>query len=152
LANIIGTVAGEFVSQKDIEFILIKARVFGDRFLALAFKRDTYNCFVTLKGSNPPWYEYVKYAFGNLPEDDLLLTFMVDMQCISWQPDSDDEEEVVHRVPLPPAFLVRVMIRNYELKETPMARQDIDLCSYHYHESDKEREACPQRKKLGVKS
>jgi hypothetical protein len=142
IAKIIGTIAGESKSKKDIELVLIKACVFGGRFLAWTFKRDIHNFYVTYKERKPPWYENVKYAFENLDEDDILLKFMVDMQCITWHPDADGkDEEVVHRVLLPSAFLVRVMIRNYELKKSPVAKKDVKLCSYHSHE---ERKACPQ--------
>jgi hypothetical protein len=144
---IIGAVAENPTMRRNIDLVLLKSCVFGDRFLASAFKRDTHNHYVTWRNCFPPWYEHVTYAFENLKEDDPMLSFIVDMQCIVWNPIMDEEDEVSDRDMTPQKFWVRVMLRNFELKKSFIAQNNTNLCSYHCHESDEERDACPQNSK-----
>jgi hypothetical protein len=87
----------------------------------------------------------VNFAFGNLKEDDKLLTFLVDTHCLHWNPDMDDEEEKLLRPRLPNSFLVQVMFTYYEWKERRSNAKPLDICSYHIHESDAERSTCPHK-------
>jgi hypothetical protein len=134
-------------TRKRAHHVLVKACVFGDGFLAPGFKREAHNLFVNLKGRKPASYEHIAYAFDNLGEDDLLLNYLVDLQCIAWTPPMDDDvDEMTWRDVVPTKVLIRVMLRYYELKLSPMGESDMNLCSYHHHESDEEREACHKNK------
>jgi hypothetical protein len=103
-----------------VALFIIRACVFGDRFLASGFKRDVHNLFVSLKGRGPAIYKHINYAFDHLREDAALLSYLVDLQCISRDPTMDGSHEI--------------------------AKESMNLCSYHCHESDKEREACHKKK------
>lgn len=122
--------------------LVLKAYVFGDRFMAQKFKDHARNLCVNLVGEASPFYELVIYAFPNLCADDPLLDFLVDMPCLLWDPTCDRGEQPALRDKLPNHFLVRVMLRNFELKKQPIAIEDINLCSYHVHDSKEEREDC----------
>jgi hypothetical protein len=126
--------------RKFVLYLLVKSCAFGDRFLAPKFKQDSHNQLVNLSKS-APFYELVNYAFKNLNEDDELLRFFVDSHCYHWYPELDDADEQIVRAQLPNPFLVRVMIKLFELKKSSMT-QCLDKCSYHYHGSDEERRNC----------
>jgi hypothetical protein len=130
-------------------FLSVKSYVFGDRFMALNFKRIARNHHIDLKSESAPWYKHAIYAFANLQGDDPFLAYLVDMHCICWYPEVDETDEVETRAELPNLFLVRVMLRSHELKDIPATKlkRDLNLCtSYHDHESDKERQECPSYK------
>lgn len=100
----------------------------------------------------PPWYEHVVYAFSTLSGADPMLRYLVDLQSVAWRPQSDSVSgEDALRAELPNLFLVQVMIRNYELRASPVAKQDFDVCSFHDHESDEERKKCPRYTALAQK-
>jgi hypothetical protein len=146
-----------FTDFKDIvtcDFLTLKSCIFGDRFLAPKFKEAAHNAFVDLRGHNPPMYEHVIYAFEHLQEEDLMLALLVDTHSMYWQPVYFKAEQELQQAELPHSFLLRVMTRTYELKTNnglPGAQGNgfsgIDICSYHYHDSEYEREACPVYKK-----
>jgi hypothetical protein len=134
-------------------FLLLKACVFGDRFLARDFKilaHNTYVDIITIKTylySIP--YRQVIYAFANLKDDEPILKFMVDSQTYKWEKDWDDEEEKALLTQLPHEFLVRVMHGFAERRALKDAEEDdgqspegLEACTYHIHASEEERKEC----------
>lgn len=132
------------------EFLAIKAYVFGDRFMAPQLRCHTRNLYVNLKADDCCFYEHVIYAYANLLEEDPLLKYMVNLQCISWGPSADSVEEQTLRLQLPTLFSVQVMLRANELRETTVKklRADFNPCAYHEHESEEERKVCPENKQV----
>lgn len=128
---------------KHNRLLLLKACVFGDRFMAFSFKKAAHNQYID-SSNFVLWYEHVIYAFGNLAGDDLLLKAMVGLHCYQWSPDQDEEDELALRAELPHSFLVSVMIRQQELLTALWDTYSFDVCQYHLHDSNEERQACAQ--------
>lgn len=62
----------------------VKAYVFGDRFLAKPFKQTINRRLVSYvigEGDIPAWLFAAIYAFQNLPADDIMLKFFIDVHC-----------------------------------------------------------------------
>jgi hypothetical protein len=101
--------------------LLLKSCVFGDRFLAPAFKIRAHNLYVEYGCSEICGikYEQIIYGFDNLPEDTGLLTMMVQLECHGKMYDMEDgtEDEAEMRSKLPRKFLVRVMLYHRERAE-----------------------------------
>ncbi|KAH4037322.1 hypothetical protein HBI24_153670 [Parastagonospora nodorum] len=133
---------GALDQERELDIILLKASIFGDRFLATGFRKDVHNLFVNLAVHGRVHYECIKYAFDNLGEDVLLLECIVDLQCNFWAPEDDEPEELEARELVPSKFFIRVMTRNYEYNGG-LADKGMMTCDYHRHDSDQEREACP---------
>jgi len=121
---------------------LLKSCVFGDRFLAPHFHKAVHNLFVDLHQGSP-WNSHIHYAFENLAEDDSLLQFLVEAQCLYWDPDIDDDDEIAARKLLSQDFLVRTMVRFSGLLSSATDPEATMLCEYHCHDSPEERNACP---------
>jgi hypothetical protein len=137
--SISGGVAGEL---DRCLLSLLKSCVFGDRFLVPRFHNVVHNLFVDLH-QGPPWLPHIHYAFENLAEDDSLLEFLVEAQCLFWDPRMDDEDEIAARKLLPQAFLVQTMVRFSTLSSYGIDPNDtIMLCDYHRHDSAMERIDC----------
>jgi hypothetical protein len=127
---------------------IIKTCVFGDRFMVPKLLQDANNhCADT--HSFPPRYNGIIYAFNNLRSDVPLLNFLVDLHCAFWQRTCDDadEDEKALQSQLPNDFLVRVMYRYSELRETKTYGRRLERCLYHLHASDEEREECRRKMK-----
>ncbi|KAI4685085.1 hypothetical protein J4E81_008897 [Alternaria sp. BMP 2799] len=92
---------------------LLKACVFGNRFLAPAFERLTHNQYIDhlAKCDSGVRYDQIIFAWDNFKEDSEILTVMVDNQCLRWEVGADDAEEQGLRAELPQDFLIRVMLR-----------------------------------------
>jgi hypothetical protein len=56
-------------------------------------------------------YEQIIFAWENFGEDSLILSMMVEAQCLLWSVRHDTGEEETLRLDLPKEFLIRVMIR-----------------------------------------
>jgi hypothetical protein len=134
--------SGNGPEYREENLLVMKSCVFGDRFGAPRFKQDAHNLFVDLY-QVAPFYANVNYAFENLSENDELLRFLVDTHCLYWFPELDDEEEKTLQKQLPNSFLLQVMYRTYEIRKNPAKTVRLDICSYHHHMSNEEREACP---------
>lgn len=127
----------------------LKACVFGDRFFAPNFHDAVHNLFVDelVAQKGGAWYEYVIFAFTNLPEDNEILKLLVDKQCASWSPSQDDnnDEKSLHPQ-LPHSFLLRYMLSHAEVRSNLVASGKLEACSYHRHASDEERKQCQKPK------
>jgi hypothetical protein len=125
---------------------IVKVCAFGDRFMVPKLLQDANNHYIDtwISSMHPPSYNTVIYAFDNLRTDIRLLEFLVDTHCAFWKRDHDDlnEAQKAQQCQLPNEFLVRVMYRYSELKDTGKDGKDLDRSSYHEHSSHEEREGC----------
>ncbi|KAH6858575.1 hypothetical protein AA0119_g8052 [Alternaria tenuissima] len=108
---------GEYPGVEKFGFMLLKACIFANRFLVADFERITHNLIIDhfLK-CQCAWYKHIIFAYENLPEDSLVLKLMVELQCLYWSMDDDDEKEKRSRPDLPKEFLIQVMGRFAELR------------------------------------
>jgi hypothetical protein len=94
---------------------LVKAYVFGDRFLAPEFRRGVNNASVKHIPLGRSFFDEagcfsVDYAFENIRPSSILLQHLVDMYCTVWNA-CDDEFDATTFDNLPNRFLRRVMKR-----------------------------------------
>lgn len=114
-------------------FLLLKAYVLAHYLEAPEFKSCATTAFVNLNGARAPYYEMVSYTFDKLDTSDVILRFMVDLQCIVWKPFDDiSAAELARRAQLPNSFLVRVMFRFQKLQGSKNGgdKDKFKLCSY----------------------
>lgn len=105
-----------------VDLLIMKAIVFGDRFLAPAFKAQTsYQILVRLRDRSPS-FAIIIYAFGNLPATTKLLDWLVERHCRFWKPSPDDASAKKQEAQLPRDFLLRVMRKHGERNEDVSAR------------------------------
>ncbi|KAI4641159.1 hypothetical protein J4E93_008037 [Alternaria ventricosa] len=131
--------------------LLLKASVFGDRFLTPAFHRLAHNTFVNrfvvAPGDHSSMsYYMVIWIYDNLLTSSPLVDLAVELQCIVWNTENDDKEEKLLWPQLPHAFLLAVMTRYSELKEEKCSDIELKACDYHLHASEEEKKACKQKK------
>ncbi|KAH7084927.1 hypothetical protein BKA63DRAFT_484941 [Paraphoma chrysanthemicola] len=124
--------------------VLLKAYVFGDRFLVKSFRRQVNNTFVHHIGlgwfSLPTRYEGFSYAFANIPSDRPILQLLVDEHCGEWDKgDENDDTKLSAFNNLPPKFLIRAFRRIHEMTEKELDRENWCYCE---HESDKDKTDC----------
>ena len=120
---------------------LVRAYVFGDRFLAPEFRRAVNNASVkhTPRGASF-FYEdgcfSVAYAFENIQPSSVLLQHLVDMYCTAWNEDIDDFNPQTFD-DLPNSFIRRVIQR---LK--CYCRHTEEKRCYLEHASEQEKKKC----------
>tara|TARA_R110002003_G_scaffold72_9_gene6738 strand:+ start:2929 stop:3528 length:600 start_codon:yes stop_codon:yes gene_type:complete len=141
LAEPVATYRGNMIKRS--ELYLLKACAFGERFHALLFKHDAHNLYINWKGQQPSFYESIIWAFENLREQLPVLDFMVDAQCLLWDPYDDGDGEIALRDQLPQEFLLRVMMRSHGLRSWTQGPRQLNLCSYHLHRTLAEQDVCP---------
>ncbi|KAI4919366.1 hypothetical protein J4E90_001499 [Alternaria incomplexa] len=128
--------------------LVLKCGIFGDRFLVPAFHRLAHNTFVNEHfevvddGTNGIPYETSIWAFDNLPKDNPILVMMVDLQCIAWTEEHDDEAEKSLMSQLPNEFLVAVMLKQNKMLQQHQDSFVLHPCTYHLHGSEEEKKAC----------
>ena len=129
--------------------LVLKCGMFGDRFLTPAFHHLAHNTFVNVQfgegvdgGASGVSYATIIWAFDNLPSDSLILAMMVDLQCIAWNEEQDDEEEKRDLSQLPNEFLVAVMLKQNKIRVCDETTE-LSACDYHLHESEEKKKACP---------
>ena len=137
----------DITAIKALLLLWLKAVVFGDRFLAPGFKKAAHNRFINHSGTRRPWYELVTFAYKSLPNDSLILEYMVDAHACFWTVKSDGKKDVQERSKVPRRFLVDVMARQQVLRygTEPWEEGDFSLCAHHLHDSEMERKSCPTR-------
>ncbi|CAN9287935.1 hypothetical protein AA0119_g8053 [Alternaria tenuissima] len=117
--------------------LLLKSWIFGDRFLAPDFHRLSHSVFVKwhLPGKGEPAfsaaYKTIIWSYSNLPAGNPILSMMVDLQCLAWNPEDDNEEEKQLLPQLPQEFLVACMLRQSELKTRKMTDDNLKACDYY---------------------
>jgi len=99
---------------------VLKACAFANRFLVADFERITHDfCIQTRIGASlGVSYKYIIFSYQNLPDDSLILKLMVEIQCLFWISSCDEPDEMEIRPELPHKFLIDVMSRHAELRET----------------------------------
>ncbi|KAF2035578.1 hypothetical protein EK21DRAFT_107099 [Setomelanomma holmii] len=105
--------------------LLVKAYMFGDRFLASRFRREANSAFCTSLtcGSldGPIRWQTVEYTFANIPPERPILQRIVDEHCQYWEQQDEEDEDLADQQDLPYDFLVRVMKRHSELRGTDIS-------------------------------
>ncbi|KAJ8112973.1 hypothetical protein OPT61_g4788 [Boeremia exigua] len=104
-------------TPEEVEHAMLQAYVFGDRYQALSFKAAVFQDIIKYfsnRGFSTPSYKMIIYAFNNLPEEDTVLTLLVELQCARYS-GGDSGEEKQYLAKLPHQFLVRVM-KQYSAK------------------------------------
>ncbi|KAF2872620.1 hypothetical protein BDV95DRAFT_542848 [Massariosphaeria phaeospora] len=92
--------------------MLILWYVFADRFLVPAMKKTIVHAATKKIGGQAPHYEYVDYAWANLPPNSPFLQLIVDFQAECWTPGFDTNNgEEVQASTVPQEFFYRVMKR-----------------------------------------
>jgi len=95
-----------------------------------------------------PQYACIILAFESLPETSALCRILVDISACRFKRYNDDEGEQTHYPRLPHSFLLQVMLRMSELRQSLEEREGdealmwADMCKYHEHKSDDEGAAC----------
>lgn len=118
--------------------LLVQAYSLGERLLAPAFRRDINNLFVAMFTPCHPrdWQPAVKYAFANIPNDRVILQFLVNVFCRDWDPVEDCEDDQLTLLVFPAEFTARVMMRYaYMPKDGPKE-------CYIEHASEEEKKSC----------
>jgi hypothetical protein len=104
---------------------------------------------------NASLYAYmIAYIYSKLPQSSPLLRFVVDINCRYYFPENTDmEEEKTNAASLPVDYLAAIYlrfgriankIRSYKLEPT----YGLDLCDYHDHANQKERDECPRNETM----
>ena len=129
----------------DMFLILLKAYVFGDRFLSPAFRRATSNRLSdylrnhVLAGST--CWDVMRYAFTNIPSDRPILQHLVDDFCKMHDECHDEEDEdIAAQNELPRDFLMRVLRAFPDIRNHPPAKI-VNRC-YYEHTSEEEKNRC----------
>jgi hypothetical protein len=93
---------------------LVKAYVFGDRFLAPTFRKAVLDFLIEHVSyfPIPPWFYATAYGFDNLPEEDPMLQALVDIHCCYYKSTLRDAEEEAHlHAPVSVNFWTRTTFR-----------------------------------------
>ncbi|KAI4612467.1 hypothetical protein J4E80_007201 [Alternaria sp. BMP 0032] len=130
--------------------LLLRACVFGDRFLSPGFHRLAHNTFVnkfvTKSGDcSCLAYEVVIWIYDNFPKGSRFMDLAVEVQCVVWEEDDDSVDEKLLWPRLPHDFLLAVMARFSALRQQKCSDVEVKACDYHLHASDEEKEACKQK-------
>ncbi|KAH6239876.1 hypothetical protein HBI15_034300 [Parastagonospora nodorum] len=120
---------------------LVKAYVFGDRFLAPEFCRAVNNASVKHTPLGSSFFDEdgcfsIDYAFKNIRPSSVLLQHLVDMYCTVWREDADVFDESAFDK-LPNSFIRRVIQRLKNDDHRPKKK-----CCYLEHASEQEKENC----------
>jgi hypothetical protein len=134
--------------------LLLKACVFGDRFLVPAFMTVTHHDYVDDVCCNmyPIEHEQITYGFQHLASNSPILTMMVEIECLRgytpWANElGEDEEEGERLSALPLKFLARVMHRHRKLRQRqqPLGEDDVDAREYRLPSEDDEGEEAQEQ-------
>ncbi len=133
--------------------LMLKLYVFADRFLIPSLRALVNSRIVTSGISKYPRRhasEAMIYAFKNLPATDPVLDFFVDSYFMMWTIAPEDAEKSAKELScMPQEFLVRWLIKLGTYRSTYEVRHErkfyMNLCSYHVHQSDPEKEQCPMK-------
>jgi hypothetical protein len=132
----------ETIFSYKVLMLMLKALVFGDRFMAPKFYRKINNQLTDELIRSHPSYNIVIYAFNNLPAEKQVLKVLVDTHCRFWSPAMDNNEEAALKVELPHEFLLKVM----EAYAGGARKKKLNVCDYHEHENDAEKAQCTGKK------
>jgi hypothetical protein len=130
---------------------MVEAYVFGDRFLADVFRRAVNNYivdFVVKDGEDhPSWFYALNLAYSNLPEDNGLLDFLIELHSRLWYGGHyGNAKEGTILYQLPTRLLLKLLSR-YATDATMSLNElkdPLKACDYHEHSSEEERALCEQ--------
>lgn len=140
--QIVGHYGGNPLKDDLYVTTMVKAYIFGDRFLAVTFRNAVYHQLVEaiLCDPRPPWFHATKVAFPHLPEDDVLLMFLIDIDCRycrerDYLVKNEDATEVQNAVVLQlPAKLLLMIMAVYSRKtltDPGWWANDLEAGDYH---------------------
>lgn len=120
--------------------------IFADRYDVLALRRDCLNMLSSLTRRNIiTSYTSVVNAYGNLPESSPYLRALEQTYICKWTPDLDSiGDQDATRATAPSNFLAAVMVGKARRNGSGDHRPGCccyNVCRFHEHESDEEREA-----------
>jgi hypothetical protein len=96
------------------QMLMAKLYVLGDRFevpkLKQASRKFQAGDLLSRWNTDPPYFEAIKFAFENLPSDDVLLQLYTDVYAKNYR-YTDAKEARLNAERLPHDFLVSVMMR-----------------------------------------
>jgi hypothetical protein len=130
------------VDVDNLHLLMLKALVFGDRFMVPKFYREVNNRLIERLIEMPSSYANIIYAFDNLTAKKPLLKVLVDAHCDFWEPGRDDDADIALKAKLPREFLLRVMDAYAE----GATAEDMNVCDYHEHKNDDEKAKCMKKK------
>lgn len=141
---------------------LIDLYIFADGHDIPKLRREVMNVLFTHLNSEDtklPYYETVVNAFPRLPERSPVRQLLIDCYCRFFEKSYDDDAgaaKLDSRSKLPTDFLVGIMLRHADIME--LLRNDeieltyrLDICDYHEHASEAEREKCKEECKVIAK-
>ncbi|KAF2117804.1 hypothetical protein BDV96DRAFT_597678 [Lophiotrema nucula] len=140
-----------YETTKDLDLLMIKAYIFGDRFATPRFSQLVLDQFAShnICNGDTPWYSNIIYAYDNLSASNVMLKLLVDLHSHFWDVDHDDEKEPDGiQDQLPRAFLLSVMRKQTKMisdLEDKSAKEHLTACSYHEHATDEGRKECQKR-------
>jgi hypothetical protein len=119
-----------------------KLYVFCDRVTAVELKRAVRNNIVSTNLFAAPKYLAVIHAFENLPSDDSMLDFLVEIHCNNYEPSMDGDSgdgKLIDR--LPRDYLARIMKRHATCACGEDDNEGI-FTKYHEHHDSGEKWGC----------
>lgn len=126
--------------------LLIKAYIFGDRFLAIGFRRDISERIsdnlsrIRLWGTT--FQQVIQHAFTHIPFDRPILQHLADICCKDWYEDEDEEADIFAQKDLPQAFIMRVLRRFGEVREMKQMNIQSHVRCYYEHASEEDEKRC----------
>lgn len=144
-------VVGELIQYYEVERRQPKVYAFADRFIVPGL-RQLLNHALVPGGESPRYrsplrYTDMAYAFNNLPSEDSVLDYFVDLFFMrwGWKVHSWSGQESFSS--LPDGFLLKILENTGKERQRVKYRAEspfmMDWCSYHLHTSDEERAECP---------
>ncbi|KAF3039200.1 hypothetical protein E8E12_007564 [Didymella heteroderae] len=132
----------DYCSRKAKGMCWTKACCFAVHFQAIKFKQAVHARYVdeeVAPGGGAPFCAIIKYAFANLPEEDILLKLLVDLHCLKYLLETDKYGESSDRYKLPQAFVIRMMHRYSHVITKNITRQQLKLQDYQLNATAEKR-------------
>lgn len=137
-----------------MKVLRLKLYVFADRFIVPTLRKQLNHVIVNDYDSDCPRleeYETITYVFNNLPSTDPILDLVVDRYFMVWSLDLDEGEDEDAYDTLPHQFLLRFYKRvgNWRMEDLHNRHQlfNMDLCTYHEHDTEAVKIHCPFKTK-----
>jgi len=130
-----------------VSLLFFQTYVLADRLGAQELLNAVNNWIVGYQANSSPWYDTVIYAFDNIPAARRILSMLVESHCRYSEEDDDalhDGDHSLH-TQLPNDFLFRVMKRYRQICEDRDWDREMNLCDYHEHVSEEERQKCKRK-------
>lgn len=137
-----------------VKMLRLRLYVFADRFVVPQLRKQLNRAIVNDYDSDCPCleeYETITYVFNNLPPTDPILDLIVDRYFMIWRLDLDEGEDEGAYDNLPHEFLLRFYKRVGKRRKEDLSNRhqlfNMDLCSYHEHDTEVEKIQCPYKTK-----